>query len=124
MFEVGKEYPLRNGSVMRVDDIRTGEPYPIYGKHKSEHRTWREQEWAADGSFYGPGQTSGLDIIAPAASTPSDLDTLKASHAELLRVLKAAQEELRLIRMKDSDAVYDTMLRTDMSAAITNAEKL
>jgi len=39
-------------------------------------------------------------------------------NAELLELLKDAAEELRLIRMKDTDAVYDPTLRTRIASAI------
>lgn len=43
---------------------------------------------------------------------------------ELFKALEAAQEELRLIRMKDSNAVYDPLLRTiTIPMAIANAKK-
>lgn len=47
---------------------------------------------------------------------------LIASAPDLLAVLKRAQEELRLIRMKDTGAVYDTTLRFDITLALTKAE--
>lgn len=48
---------------------------------------------------------------------------LIAAAPELLEALKAAQQELRLIRMKDSNAVYDTLLRIlTIPAAIDKAE--
>ena len=50
---------------------------------------------------------------------------LAASHEKLVEALKAAQEELRLIRMKDSNAVYDPILRTaTIPLALAEAEKL
>ncbi len=42
---------------------------------------------------------------------------------ELLKALKRAQEELRLIRMKDCNVVYDITLKIDMAAAIKAAER-
>lgn len=47
---------------------------------------------------------------------------LIAAAPDMLDALKAAQEELCLIRMKDSDVVYDSTLRVKMSAAIRKAE--
>ena len=41
---------------------------------------------------------------------------------ELLGILKEAYEELRLIRMKDSPAVYDPTLRTRIEITIAKAE--
>jgi len=38
--------------------------------------------------------------------------------ARLREVLKRAKEELRLIRMKDTGAVYDVLLRTDIDATL------
>ena len=46
---------------------------------------------------------------------------LIAAAPELYEVLEAAQEELRLIRMKDTDAVYDPTLKVRMSAALAKA---
>jgi len=43
--------------------------------------------------------------------------------ATLVEALERAAEELRLIRMKDTGAVYDTMLRVDMSAALAKAKE-
>ena len=55
----------------------------------------------------------------------SDYAALAASHEKLVEALKAAQEELRLIRMKDSNAVYDPILRTaTIPLALAEAEKL
>jgi len=47
---------------------------------------------------------------------------LIAAAPDLLDALKAAQEELRLIRMKDTNAVYDVLCRSQISAAIAKAE--
>jgi hypothetical protein len=44
-------------------------------------------------------------------------------NAELLAACKAMREELRLIRTKDSDAVYDVMCRTEADIAIARAER-
>jgi hypothetical protein len=41
---------------------------------------------------------------------------------KLLELLKRAQEELRLIRMKDCGAVYDATLRLEMASAIADVE--
>lgn len=41
---------------------------------------------------------------------------------DLLAALKGAREELRLIRMKDCDRVYDPTLRLKMDIAIHKAE--
>lgn len=41
---------------------------------------------------------------------------------ELLEALKAAQEEIRLIRMKDCNVVYDPSLQARIIAAISKAE--
>lgn len=41
---------------------------------------------------------------------------------ELLKCLKDAREELRLIRMKDTNAVYDPTLRIRMDLTILEAE--
>ncbi len=55
----------------------------------------------------------------------SDYAALAASHEKLVDALKAAQEELRLIRMKDSNAVYDPVLRTaTIPLALAEAEKI
>jgi hypothetical protein len=80
--------------------------------------------------FYTDGDTHRLDIIAPAASTPSDLDTLKASHAELLAALKrlGSSEALGPIPFTINDNTHvgrELLARIDFArAAITNAEKL
>jgi len=42
--------------------------------------------------------------------------------SELLAVLARAQEELRLIRMKDCAAVYDTTLRLDMKLLLDRSQ--
>lgn len=39
--------------------------------------------------------------------------------ARLSALLARAAEELRMIRMKDSNAVYDILLRTDLCAALS-----
>ena len=44
-----------------------------------------------------------------------------AAAPELLKVLKEAREELRLIRMKDTDACYDPTLRIRMDLVIAKA---
>ena len=44
------------------------------------------------------------------------------SHYDLLEALKGAQEELRLIRMKDTGAVYNTVIRIQIKQAIKKAE--
>lgn len=46
---------------------------------------------------------------------------LIASAPRLYEALERAQEELRLLRMKDTGAVYDTTLRFDMQAALRAA---
>lgn len=46
---------------------------------------------------------------------------LIAAAPNLLAALKAAREELRLIRMKDTDAVYNPCLRIQMDIAIAKA---
>jgi hypothetical protein len=52
---------------------------------------------------------------------PEKKPTLEEINAELLAALIAADEELRLIRLKDTDAVYDTMVRTQIKNAIARA---
>lgn len=49
---------------------------------------------------------------------------LIAAAPELLEALKGAQEELRLIRMKDTNAVYNPTIRILMELAIAKAEGL
>lgn len=44
------------------------------------------------------------------------------SHAALLAACKAAKEELRLLQMKDTGAVYDPTVRTLLDVAIAKAE--
>jgi hypothetical protein len=44
------------------------------------------------------------------------------AHDDLVAALKRAMEELRLIRMKDCNVVYDTTLRVVASLALTKAE--
>lgn len=48
----------------------------------------------------------------------------KPIEADLLAALKAAREELRLLRMKDTNVVYDPTLRMTMDAAIARAEEV
>lgn len=43
---------------------------------------------------------------------------LQRQNAELLEALKRQKEELRLIRMKDCDRVYDITLRFDVDALL------
>lgn len=45
-------------------------------------------------------------------------------YPELVEALERAQEELRLIRMKDCDAVYDTTLRMDMELVLSRAKSV
>lgn len=47
---------------------------------------------------------------------------LIAAAPELYQALKAAQEELRLIHMKDTGAVYNPALRTQIAVALQKAE--
>ena len=47
--------------------------------------------------------------------------TLIAAAPDLLEALEAAQEELRLIRMKDCDVVYNPGLRVQITAALSKA---
>lgn len=57
--------------------------------------------------------------------TPEETEAnarLMSASPELLKELKAAQEELRLIRMKDTQAVYDPGLWVRIEAAIRKAE--
>lgn len=44
---------------------------------------------------------------------------LLAENERLLALLKRAEEELRLIRMKDCLAVYDTTIRLEMRSALS-----
>jgi hypothetical protein len=46
---------------------------------------------------------------------------LIAAAPDLYEALEAAQEELRLIRMKDTDAVYNPCLRMQMNLALAKA---
>lgn len=46
---------------------------------------------------------------------------LIAAAPDLYEALRRAQEELRLINMKDTGAIYDVGLRTDISAALAKA---
>ena len=48
---------------------------------------------------------------------------LRAVNADLLVALEAAQEELRLIRMKDCDVVYQPGLSVQIDAAIAKAKE-
>lgn len=57
----------------------------------------------------------------PTALNPQHAHLIAAAPA-MLEALKALREELRLIRMKDTGAVYDVMCRIQADAAIAAAE--
>ena len=48
---------------------------------------------------------------------------VKRERDELLQITKELLEELRLIRMKDTNAVYDPTVRVRAEIAIENAER-
>lgn len=62
------------------------------------------------------------ELMAQRTKLEQSYDTLKAQRDALLEVVKRQQEELRLIRMKDCDAVYDVALRLDVELAIAAAQ--
>ena len=67
------------------------------------------------------GIAEGSNDAPPEAEAVSNMHLIAAA-PELYEALKAAQEELRLIRMKDTDAVYDPSLRTRITMALSLAK--
>lgn len=73
-----------------------------------------------DGSDDAIFDASGNLLFDPWDATDAD-NKLAAAAPELLTALLAAQEELRLIRMKDTNIVYNLMLSTQIAVALTKA---
>lgn len=66
---------------------------------------------------------SGVAIMCGGGADPESVanTNLRNAAPDLLEALQRAQEELRMIRMRNSGVVYDTTLRLDMQLAIAKA---
>ena len=104
---------------------------------------WTKGPWWAEFSDYGGYDCMWAAWYVKAPTKPFSLATLEcnASHIEkhdndpeqeanarlisaapeLYESLEGAQEELRLIRMKDCDAVYDPTIRVRIQLALAKA---
>lgn len=92
----------------------------------------KRQEWPEVpvhvGEFSNRGNCIALVYMGGDAATLSTSEAvlananLIAEAPNMYELLKRAQEELRMIRMKDSDAVYDVGLRVEMERVLAQAE--
>ena len=57
------------------------------------------------------------------AALSAERDALKAELAEAVEMLQRYEEELRLIRMKDTGALYDVLLRADAAVFLARHQK-
>lgn len=66
------------------------------------------------------GDINAIPAVQPTVSP----ELLATTHdvAELVTLLARAKEELRMIRMKDSGAVYDVLLRNELDAALARVK--
>jgi hypothetical protein len=67
------------------------------------------------------GQQLGSEYLQRRVEIDAELARERAVNKELVEALEAAREELRLIRMKDCDRVYDSTLRMKMDLALSRA---
>jgi len=84
------------------------------------------EAYELDQSLANYGVSEQADIALASIMHPTDAilaleaerSTLQQENERLRDLVERSREELRLIRAKDSDAVYDTTLRVDMSLAL------
>ena len=72
---------------------------------------------------YWKALAEGQDFTRVYLETCAERDALKAELAEAVEVMRRYEEELRLIRMKDTGAVYDVLLRTDARTFFARHQK-
>lgn len=85
-------------------------PWFVVGPHPDGKWTIQDKDGGGGNCIaqqYGPASMETAHLIAAAP--------------DLYEVLARAQEELRLLRLKDTGVVYDTMLRVDMDRALAKA---
>ena len=71
-FEVGKEYPTRDGGRARVYATDGAGLLPIHGAVWHERdKHWRLLAWHLDGCYNIDGITSELDLIPPTSAPPA-----------------------------------------------------
>jgi hypothetical protein len=72
-------------------------------------------------SIHKNGREIAACSLTPSVQEAEANASLFAAAPDLLAALEAAKEEIRLIRMKDANVVYNPALQSMMSAAIAKA---
>lgn len=108
----GKERTEWRLAVRRTDAPLNTDP------DTSRHTYW--SPWNDVIGTFSDTTVAGWCEVEPPAAYPS----LLAALGEAERALEAAQEELRLIRMKDTNVVYDPTLKVRIRAALSTLQAL
>ena len=95
------------------DLLRRADEFAAVVAGREHHAAWFKTIDHADANLI-PATRNALPALLQSAR----------NEAMLLDALKAAREELRLIRMKDTDACYNPMLSIQMDVAVSKAESL
>jgi hypothetical protein len=86
--------------------------------YRREVLPWMSRYATTPSAYHDANGARLLDAFAQAAVAKE-----RERMRDLYALLEAAQEELRLIKMKDTDAVYDPALRTLIAIALQAREK-
>ena len=70
-------------------------------------------------SFMPMDMKEANDLARAHIAQAAELTRLRAQETKLSALLSRAREELYMIRMKDSGAVYDVMLRMELADALS-----
>jgi phosphoribosylamine-glycine ligase len=98
----------------------------------SEQGKWTKGPWHVEDSMVFAENTLRVAdcYCADQEQTEDEIEANAArivqcvnSHDTLVEALKGAQEELRLIRMKDTNVVYNPALKAQISLALAQAER-